>query len=580
MPAYLLLLTRLAGRLDAGRPAADRLAERLYRFAFRLLAALRSGTSDVVAAAHGVAAWAVDPHCPEPALAPDLTAAIGAAAPLPPTVVAVGERLCRSARNVVDDVALRFGHRWNDPEQARMAAVLFVGSLALSCAGLVGVVSVAAPQPVVHLQKLAAVVNLVEAPVPVPAGDAEGGDVPTATGSEPGAAEAADGADPAADPNGGAGGTTTSAEPAPAAPEAPPVAAPPVTASPAPLPPQAVPPAKRGGLPIGKGMWIWMEERADGGDPEAIVARAKATGLTHIYVRTGTLKGGFIGGPFLDRLLPVAHANDIRVYGWDFPYIERPGDDVNRALAAINHTTPDGHRIDGFSADIESTHEGTSGNLEYINAYCTWLRQNVGPDYPLIATVPNPTPAKQKAGYPYHVIVPHFDAVAPMVYWMNRDPAADVTNAIAYLSQFGKPVFPIGQAYDGGPEGGPPGVPPRESIIRFMQYADGAGGAGVSFWSWQHATPDVWDAVRDAAEFRLEAGGPNGEGLTPGMVRQYQTVLTGLGFPVPADGAWGPATTEAVKAYQTAAKLPVSGRIDQATRTFLLRPVAAPKSTQ
>jgi hypothetical protein len=325
-------------------------------------------------------------------------------------------------------------------------------------------------------------------------------------------------------------------------------------------------------------MWIWMEDRADGGDPEAIVARAKATGLTHLYVRTGTLKGGFVGGPFLDRLLPIAHANDIRVYGWDFPYLDRPGDDVNRALAAINHTTPDGHRIDGFSADIESTHEGTNNDLEYVNAYCSWLRQNVGDDYPLIATVPNPTPAKQKAGYPYATIVPYFDAVAPMVYWMKRDPASDVANAVSFLSQFGKPVMPIGQAYDGGPEGGPPGVPPRESIIRFLQFADGAGGAGVSFWSYQHATPDVWDAVRDAAEFRLEAGGANGDGLSPGMIRQYQTVLNGLGFPITADGVWGPATTEAVKAYQTAAKLPVNGKVDQATRTFLLRPVAAPRA--
>ena len=580
MPALLVLLfARVA-------PSCERLAEHLYRRAFRALAALRRAGGDVLAAAHGLAAWTVDPQCPEPAVAPDLAAAIGAAAPAPPVLATVGRALGDGGRRVVDDVAVRFAHRWEEPEQARMAAGLFVGSLALSCAGLVGIVTVAAPEPAVHLQRLAAIVNLVEAPMPVPAGD-DGGEGEQAAGDAagPGEAVAADTEAVAATEPGSEATSTTAAAASPsadagaAAPSAPPVAAPPVTASAAPIAAEATPPAKRGGLPIGKGMWIWMEDRADGGDPAAIVARAKATGLTHIYVRTGTLKGGFIGGPFLDRLLPVAHANDIRVYGWDFPYIERPGDDVNRALAAINHTTPDGHRIDGFSADIESTKEGTSGNLEYIHAYCSWLRQNVGPDYPLIATVPNPTPGKVKAGFPYDVIIPHFDAVAPMVYWMNRDPATDVANAVAYLSQYGKPVFPIGQAYDGGPEGGPPGVPGREAIIRFMQYADGAGGAGVSFWSWQHATPEVWDAVRDAAEFRLEAGGPNGDGLNPNMIRQYQTVLTGLGFPVPADGAWSPATTDAVKAYQSAARLPVTGRIDQATRTFLLRPVAAPKSS-
>ena len=574
MPAlFAILLTRVTGFVEVARPAADHLAEVLYRGAFRVLASTRRTLDDVLAAAHGLAAWAVDPQCPEPAIAPDLTAAIGATAPMPRRLVTISHSLAESGRRIVDDVALRFADRWQEPEHARMAAGLFVGSLALSCAGLVGIVTVAAPRPTVHLQRLAAVVNLVEAPVPVP-------DVDGATETD--AAAAPEAAAPAAPEV-----TTTEIAPAPGA-EAPasevaatpaPAAAPPVTAGPAAAsaPEGAEPPARRGGLPVGKGMWIWMEDRADGGDPAAIVARAKAVGLTHLYVRTGTLKGGFIGGPFLDRLLPVAHANDIRVYGWDFPYLDRPGDDVNRAMSAINHTTPDGHRIDGFSADIESPHEGTNtNNLEYVNAYCSWLRQNVGPDYPLIATVPNPTPGKVKAGFPYGTIIPYFDGVAPMVYWMNRDPATDVANAVAYLSQFGKPVFPIGQAYDGGPEGGPPGVPPRESIIRFLQFADGAGGSGVSFWSWQHASQDAWDAVRDAAEFRLEAGGANGDGLSRGMVRQYQTVLSGLGFPVAADGTWSPAMTDAVKAYQAAAKLPVNGRIDEATRAFLLRPVAAP----
>ena len=389
LPALLLLLTSLSPEGVTPSPSActDR--------AFRAVRSGRRTMGDVLAAAHGLAAWTVDPHCPEPAVAPDLAAAIGAEAPVPASVATLGRAVGDSARRIVDDVAVRFAHRWDEPEHARMAAGLFVGSLALSCAGLVGIVTVAAPEPAVHLQRLAAVVNLVEAPVPVPPHDSDAAtakvEAAAADTEAPATPEAG-----AAAPAAAAGGPAETAAAVAAAPEAPPAAAPPVTAGSAPVAADASPPAKRGGLPIGKGMWIWMEDRADGGDPAAIVARAKATGLTHLYVRTGTLKGGFIGGPFLDRLLPIAHANDIRVYGWDFPYIERPGDDVNRALAAINHTTPDGHRIDGFSADIESTNEGTTGNLEYINAYCSWLRQNVGPDYPLIATVPNPTPGKSR----------------------------------------------------------------------------------------------------------------------------------------------------------------------------------------
>ena len=80
-------------------------------------------------------------------------------------------------------------------------------------------------------------------------------------------------------------------------------------------------------------------------------------------------------------------------------------------------------------------------------------------------------------------------------------------------------------------------------MIRFMQFADAAGAPGVSFWSYQHATQEAWDAIRDAGEFRLSEGGPDGAGLTAGMVRAYQTNLTSLGFPVVADGIWGPQTT-------------------------------------
>ena len=41
-----------------------------------------------------------------------------------------------------------------------------------------------------------------------------------------------------------------------------------------------------------------------------------------------------------------------------------------------------------------------------------------------------------------------------MVYWMGRDPVAEVNAAMDAFAPFGKPVMPIGQAYDGGLEGG------------------------------------------------------------------------------------------------------------------------------
>jgi hypothetical protein len=346
-------------------------------------------------------------------------------------------------------------------------------------------------------------------------------------------------------------------------------AAHPPASAPAPPPPRTIP-ANRGALPVGKGMWIWQPDRTEGGNAAAIVARAKATGLTHLYVRTGDYKKGFIGGDFLNRILPAAHAAGLRVYAWDFPYLDNVGADVNQALAAITYRTPDGHRVDGFVADIESTSEKVNINPGTATAYGNGLRRAVGPDYPLIACVPRPNP--RLVNYPFAEVVAPFDAIAPMVYWMHDDPALAITDVMARLAPFGKPVIPVGQAYDGGPEGGPPGVPPRAQLLEFMQAADQAGAVGVSWWSWQHADQQAWDAVRDAPQFLL----PPSPAVEPGQIRAYQTLLTSLGFPAARTGVWDPATIAAVQAYQRAARLPVSGIVDDETRATLFTPFPPP----
>ncbi len=255
-------------------------------------------------------------------------------------------------------------------------------------------------------------------------------------------------------------------------------------------------------LPYGKGMWIYEPDKTEGGDPSAIVAKAKAAGLSHLYVRTGSSWNGFYAGPFLDRILPVAHEAGLLVYGWDFPRLISWSDDVKRAKAAIDYRTPGKHRIDGFSADIETRSEGTYISPEVAAQYGRALRAEVGASYPLIATVPRPSPVQN---YPYAEVVASFDAVAPMVYWLNRQPDTDVAGALRDLAQHGKPVFPVGQAYDGRPEGGRPGVPPPEELWRFMRFAEAHGAQGVSFWSWQAANQKAWDAIAEAEEFRTPA---------------------------------------------------------------------------
>jgi hypothetical protein len=331
------------------------------------------------------------------------------------------------------------------------------------------------------------------------------------------------------------------------------------------------PPNLHGGVPVGKGMWIWQPQFVEGGNVQAMIAKAQRYGINYLYVKTGTSKAGFNAADFLNQILPAAHRVGIKVFGWDFPYLDDIGADVARASQAAHYRTPSGDRIDGFAADIEFRSMGVNLSADTTGFYGYALRDAVGPGFPLIAVVPRPSPSV--TFFPYESAVKMFDAIAPMIYWLNNDPALAVQQTWARLAPLGKPIIPVGQAYDGFREGGPPGVPNRGSIHRFMGAVADRGGTSVSFWSWQHATDEVWQAVSDAALFQIPVAP---DAFRADQVRAFQTLLSSLGFGVPATGVWGPETDAAVRAFQSAARLPVNGQIDAVTREMLLRPVAPP----
>ena len=170
--------------------------------------------------------------------------------------------------------------------------------------------------------------------------------------------------------------------------------------------------------------------------------------------------------------------------------------------------------------------------------------------------------------FPYAEATHSFDAIAPMVYWLNRDPATDVAGAVAALAPLGKPVIPVGQAYNGGAEGGPNLDPPKEALVAFMNTAFARGAVGVSFWVWNHATPQQWQAIDEASAWELPAGR-----VATGAAAVYlQRVLGVLGQPVAQDGMIGPATRAAIAAVQQSFGLPATGKLDAATARSITGP--------
>jgi hypothetical protein len=364
-----------------------------------------------------------------------------------------------------------------------------------------------------------------------------------------------------------AGGDQFDDVPPPADAATPPATAPAVPAAPAAPPPAPPAPiaAPKPIIPLGKGMWLYQLSMAEGGDAAKVVAKARAAGLTHLYLRLASSKDGFYDQAELDKLLPLAHAAGLKVVGWDFVYLVDPAADAARAKTEIDYTTPSGDRIDAFSADIETASEGVNLTPEGAAAYGADLRTLVGPSYPLIATVPRPSAVRP---FPYAQATASFDAIAPMVYWENRDPVTDVAGAIAALAPLGKPILPVGQAYNGGSEGGPDRDPPPAQISAFLNTAMAKGAFGVSFWVWHTATSDQWSAIRAATDWVL----PAGRAASSGEAVFLQRVLGVLGPPVAQDGMIGPATRAAITAVQQTFGLPVTGHLDAATALAITGP--------
>jgi len=239
-------------------------------------------------------------------------------------------------------------------------------------------------------------------------------------------------------------------------------------------------------------MWIWQWGKTEGGDLGAVVRRAKAAGLSTLWVRVGDSSSGFYGGKYLDGLVPLAHKEGLKVVGWGFPFLGDPAADGAWTAQALDWQK-DGQRLDAFSPDLETAGEGVVVTDRRVASYLGLARQRLA-GRPLVATVFNPTDI-QWTTYPYRLVASYADALAPMVYWGCRDPGADVQRAVSRLATFGLPVVPAGQAYNMASEGGRVGNPTGAETVRFMSEARRSGGIGTSFWVWQDTSPEQWQAI-------------------------------------------------------------------------------------
>lgn len=243
----------------------------------------------------------------------------------------------------------------------------------------------------------------------------------------------------------------------------------------------------------GKGMWIWEWDSTDGGNADEIVHQAMAAGLRQLWVRVGDSQNGFYGAQELGALVPVAHAHGIAVIAWGFPYLWDPVGDAQWTAQILDWRSPDGQRVDGYSADIEEATEGVMLSAQRAAVYLELVRQAAGSRL-VVATVYPPSDSNWGGAYPYKAMAPYVDAFAPMIYWECTDPGSDASVDIARLAAL-RPVHVIGQAFNFAGTGGRTNSPSAAELDEFMRASKRAGAVGASFWVWQEATAEEWTAV-------------------------------------------------------------------------------------
>ena len=308
----------------------------------------------------------------------------------------------------------------------------------------------------------------------------------------------------------------------------------------------------------GTGMWIWYVSRSSGGDPAAIVAQARLHGVRTVFVKSSD--GTTWWGQFSPSLVSALEAQGLRVCAWQFVYGKSPAGEA--ALAARAASTG----ADCLVIDAESAYEGKYAQAQ---AYLKALRAAVGDEYPLgLSGFPY---VDYHRAFPYSVFLGPGGAQAslPQIYWKAIGTSVDQAFAHTYLwnELYQRPIFPLGQLY---------GDPPPSQIARFRQLADAHGATGVSWWSWQSASARGWEAIGSA--FAPLAGPPAPpayptleKGARGDVVVWAQEHLIAAGHAVATDGSYNASMEQAVRDFQVAKLLPVTGKLDSSTWPALLR---------
>src|SRR4051794_17097100 len=322
-----------------------------------------------------------------------------------------------------------------------------------------------------------------------------------------------------------------------------------------PPPPTAPNPS---GTPFdGSGMWIWYLNKSEGGDLDAIAAKANAAGVKTVFIKSGD--GATYWSQFSPLVVGGLKQRGLHVCAWQFVYGKVPTDEADVGARAVQTGA------ECLVIDAETDYEG---RYTQARTYMDRLRSEVPTSFPVgLTSFPY---VDYHPGLPYSVFFANgADFNLPQVYWKDIGTSPDTAMQHTYVHNkiYGKPIFPLGQSYSD---------PSPSEMTRFRQLASLYGSSGVSWWSWQASTDRGWKAVgaqiqpltdaQPSQDWPLLKKGSKGD-----ETRWMQMHLAAADPATPTSGTFDAATDAALRNFQAQHTIPVTGTTDAPTWQALLQ---------
>jgi hypothetical protein len=275
---------------------------------------------------------------------------------------------------------------------------------------------------------------------------------------------------------------------------------------------------------LGKGDWLWVLSDCENnvgtpGNLQGLIDFEKAKGMQYLIVKCadgGQYGSGTTWAQFNSDLITRCHKAGMKIFGFGYVYGSYYGSgqvqaEINAAVACMGVKDSSGVPMDGFMIDAEAEYNGRPSDAI---TYCQGIRAV----YPhrFLAHSPYPIPSNN-VSFPYIEFGQYCDAVFPQDYWYDQFSGSGgitpedmlsrqnsdfiywqgVWNSNGHAASV-KPLIPIGQGF----QGYSPTAIPGSQLTRFYNAVKSAspcatagGYQGISFWSCQHHTAGMWNAI-------------------------------------------------------------------------------------